>query len=140
MSLTLSEALTHYRSVTDATHRYWGYFQLVAGGTAAFAWSEKNAIFELFLFLSIAFTVFALLNGRLVISSQGEAVDTVQCIRNFASSATSAIPSELAPLIEGISSDSKTKISIWYTGLSLATLAAVWWRYSLLNNVCLAAG
>jgi hypothetical protein len=88
MSLTLSDALSHYRSVSDATHRYWGYFQVVAIGTAGFAWSHAASDIQLFVFLSIAFVVFAVLNGRLVMSSQGEAVAAVQCIRNYASSAT----------------------------------------------------
>lgn len=129
MPLTLSDALSHYRSVSDATHRYWGYFQVVAGGTAAFAWSRKTSDIQLFVFLSIAFAVFAVLNGRLVISSQGEAVAAVKCIRNYASSTTAAIPSELAPLVEGIKPDSIVFIFLWYAGLSLATLFAIWWRY-----------
>jgi hypothetical protein len=132
MSLSLSDALSHYRSVSDATHRFWGYFQVVAGGTAAFAWSCATPDKQLFVFLSIAFAVFAVLNGRLVVSSQNEAVTAAQCIQNYASSATATIPSELVPLVLGITPDSKALILVWHAGLSLATLFAVWWRYESL--------
>ncbi|MNC41784.1 hypothetical protein D3C75_905640 [compost metagenome] len=135
MSLTLSDALSHYRSVSDSTHKYWGYFQVVAGGTAAFAWSsEASADAQLFVFLSIAFAVFAVLNGRLVVSSQAEAIAAVQCVRNHASNSTVAVPSELAPLLEGIKPDPTALICLLHAGLSLATLAAVWWRYASLAS------
>lgn len=38
MPLTLPDALTHYRAMYDATHKFWGYFQVVAASTTAFAW------------------------------------------------------------------------------------------------------
>ena len=130
MTLTLSDALSHYRSVSDTTHKFWGYFQAVASGTAAFAWSrEAPADPQLFVFLSIAFAVFAVLNWRLVVSSQAEAVAAAQCVKSYASSAGPSVPSELLPLIQKLKPDPAPLIGRWHAGLSLVTLGAVWWRY-----------
>ena len=81
MQLTLADALSHYRSVAETTHKFWGYFQAVSVGTAAFAWSRDNTSeVKLFALLSIAFAVFAIGNWRLVVSSQAEAVAAKKCI------------------------------------------------------------
>lgn len=133
MSLTLSDALSHYHSISDTTHRFWGYFQAIAAGTAAFAWSrEDSAEVQTFIFLAVAFSVFAVLNWRLVVSSQAEAVAVAQCVKNYASSAAAPVPAELQPLVERISPDPPFLIGLWHAGLSLATLGAIWWRYDSL--------
>lgn len=129
MSLTLSDALSHYRSVSDTTHKFWGYFQAVAAGTAAFAWAREGpADPQLFVFLLFAFAAFALLNWRLVVSSQAEAVAAAQCVKEYASR-LSTVPPELLPLIQNLKPDPAPLIGAWHAGLSLATLGAVFWRY-----------
>jgi hypothetical protein len=134
MSITLSDALSHFRSVSDTTHKFWAYFQAVAIGTAAFAWSRDTpADLQLFVFLSIAFAVFAVLNWRLVVSSQAEATNAAQCIKACAAAASS-IPPELLPLIHRIEPDPAPLIGVWHAGLSIATLGAVWWRYASLAS------
>lgn len=130
MSLSLADALSHYRAVSETTHKFWGYFQAVAAGTAAFAWSrEKSGEVELFVFVSIAFTVFAVLNWRLVVSSQAEAVSAAQCVKNNAATLDAAVPADLLPIIQRVSPDAAPLVGLWHAGLSLATLGAVWWRY-----------
>ena len=135
MSLTLTDALSQYRSVSEATHRFWGYFQAVAAGTAAFAWSrEPPADTQVFIFLALAFAVFAALNWRLVVNSQSEAEVVARCIRAYVSSPSAATPSELLPIIQRIRPDSARLVGFWHAGLSLATLFAVWWRYNSLTH------
>ena len=133
MSLTLSDALSQYRAISDTTHRFWGYFQAVAAGTAAFAWSqEAPSDVQLFVFLSLAFAVFAVLNWRLVVSSQAEAVAAAKCVKDYASALGATVPSDLQPIIQRLSPDPASLIACWHAGLSLATLGAVWWRYYIL--------
>lgn len=133
MSLTLSDGLSHYRSVSDTTHRFWGYFQAVAAGTAAFTWSQvMPADAAVLVVLGTAFAVFAVLNWRLVVGSQWEAWTTSKCIKEYAINPAVAVPSELLPLIEKIDPEHPTLVGAWHAGLSIATLTAVWWRYSLL--------
>jgi hypothetical protein len=133
MSLTLNDALSHYRSVSDATHRFWGYFQAVAVGASAFAWSrEEPTDIQTFIFLSVAFTVFAMLNWRLVVSSQKEAVVAAQCVNNFAAVSAPPVPPELAPMLDHVRPDPACLIGFWHAGLSIATLIAIWWRYHIL--------
>jgi hypothetical protein len=123
MSLTLSDALSHYRSVSDATHKFWGYFQAVAVGTAAFAWSSKVPVeAQLFGFLSIAFAIFAALNWRLVVSSQAEAVIAAECLKKYAASLGDTVPSDLLPIIDRINPYSPQRIGLWHVVLSLAAL------------------
>ena len=133
MSLTLSDALSQYRAVSDTTHKFWGYFQAVAAGTAGFAWSQgAPRDVQLFVFLSVAFTIFAILNLRLVVSSQAEAVAAANCAKKCASTLKDAIPNDLRPLIRHVNPDSALVVGLWHAGLSLATLGAVWWRYNIL--------
>lgn len=130
MSLTLADALSHYRSVSETTHKFWGYFQAVAAGTAAFAWSrDSTSEVELFALLSMAFAVFAIGNWRLVVSSQAEAVIAEKCIKNYAHTLGPAVPNDLRPLIQQIKPDSTFLIGVGHAGLSIATIGAVWWQF-----------
>lgn len=132
MSLTLSDALSHYRSLSDTTHKFWGYFQVVAAGTAAFAWSrERTDLGQTFFLLAIAFSVFAILNWRLVVGSQAEMVNAAKCLKKYAESVQ--VPAELKPMLERINPDPAHRVGLWHAGLSLATLVAVLWRYLLVS-------
>lgn len=130
MSLTLNDALSHYRSVSDSTHKFWAYFQVVAAGTAAFAWSKEvpNEL-RVFIFLSIAFAVFTALNGRLVVGSQAEAFAASKCVKDYALNLGTAVPKDLLPIVNRIDPGPAWLILVFYVGLSFATLSAVWWRY-----------
>ena len=129
MSLTLGDALSHYRSVADATHKFWGYFQAVAVGAAGFAWTREGPDVALFLFLSIAFAVFAAANGCLVVSSQSEAHRAAQCIKQFAVRPEIAVPTELQPIISGLKPYTAPLVGLFHAVLSVATLAAIWLRF-----------
>lgn len=125
MSLTLSDALSHYRSISDTTHRFWGYFQAVAAGTAAFAWSREAPAGPQLIVLSFAFTVFAVFNWRLVVRSQAESVVAAKCVKAYALSANSNVPSELLPVIQDLEPGSAAHIGILHAGVTIATLGAV---------------
>lgn len=131
MSLTLSDGLAHYRFMSDTTHKFWGYFQAVAAGTAAFAWSREQADQGQFFLLVIAFSVFAILNWRLVVGSQAEMVNAAMCVKKYAESVQ--VPEELKPMLERLNPDPVHQVGLWHAGLSLATLAAVLWRHLLVT-------
>jgi hypothetical protein len=131
MALSLNDALSHYHSVSDTAHKFWGYFQIVAAGTAAFAWSrEAGGELQLFAFLALGFAVFAALNWRLVVCTQSEAVAAAHCVKAHASALGDAVPRELRPLVERIDPDPAFLVGVWHAVLSCATLGAVWWRYA----------
>lgn len=133
MAYSISDALSHYRAISDATHKFWGYFQAVAVGSAAFAWSrEPSASWQLYAVLAVAFTVFASLNWRLVVQSQAAAFGAAECIRAYAERPEAGVPPELRRVIESINPDSARKVGVWHAGLSLAVLVAVGW-HCLLN-------
>lgn len=130
MSLTLSDALSHYRAVSDTTHKFWGYFQAIAAGTAAFAWSrdgQDNA--NVLVLLGFGFAVFAILNWRLVCGSQCEAMTAADCVKAYARRPDVEVPSDLLPIIQKIAPDRPVVVGFWHASLSIATLVAIWWRY-----------
>lgn len=128
-AFSISEALSQYRSIADATHRFWGYFQAVAAAAAAFAWSREECDFQVFLFLSAAFSVFAFLNWRLVVGSQADAELAANCVKSYAELRKADIPGELQNIFKTASPEQTTKVAWWHGGLSLATFVAIWWRY-----------
>src|ERR1051325_3987905 len=79
MSLNLSDAISHYHSVADATHRFWAYIQFVAAGAATIAWTVTSTT-PIRPLLTAAFVVFALGNLRLVLSSQKQMNAIARCI------------------------------------------------------------
>jgi hypothetical protein len=74
------------------------------------------------------------LNWRLVVSSQAEAVAAAQCVKAYAARPGATVPAELLPLIDRINPDPAFLIGLWHAGLSLGTVGAVWWRYNSLSN------
>lgn len=128
-AISLSDALAQYRGITDATHRFWGYFQAVAAGTAAFAWSREGRDFQLFLFLSAAFLVFAFLNWRLVVESQAKAEVAAKCVKEYAKHHEPETPPQFLDIAKTVSPERSVMVAWWHGGLSVATFLAVWWRY-----------
>ncbi|MGH8076540.1 MAG: hypothetical protein ACREPE_04340 [Lysobacter sp.] len=135
MSLSLSDALSHYRHLSDTTHKFWAYFQAIAIGSAAFAWS-RNAPGDApsLQLLFAAFLVFAVLNWRLVTASQSAVVAAARCLKNHASGVVPSVPGDLKPMIDGIKPDRVIVVGLWHAGLSLATLGIIGWRYCLLSG------
>ncbi len=129
MALSISDAVAHYRSVSEDTHKFWGYFQAIAAGSAAFAWSRDYASLPLFAWLTIAFGIFAVLNLRLVVGSQASAVIAERCIKEFLRNNPAEAPQELAPMIADIRPGSALSVGVWHAGLAAAVMAAIWWRY-----------
>jgi len=131
MSLGLDNALSHYRSLSDSTHKFWGYFQLVAIASVGYVWAphveHTQEPLLLFSILGLAFGVFVLLNWRLVVISQADAVNAADCLKKYA--AKVEVPAELKPIIDRIQPDSAFRVGTWHAALSLAALAAIGWRY-----------
>lgn len=127
--LGLPDALGQYRSISDATHRFWGYFQTVAVGAAGFAWTHEARDPQLFVFLSVAFAVFAVCNGGLVVASQAQAQLAARCVRAHVDRHRAEIPPELVALADTASPLPARTVGWWHAGLSVATVLAIWWRY-----------
>jgi hypothetical protein len=126
--LTLQDALEHYRSVTDATHRFWAYFQVAAIGLVSYAWSIAPRDWLTFLGLSIAFIVFTRFNGALVMGSQSEARLTATGIKDYVVAHPEEVPTQFSSIIAAISSKSVEHIRGIYLWLTFGTLAAMWSR------------
>lgn len=129
-SLSLSDVLSHYHSLTDTTHKLWAYFQAVAIGSALFAWSlDGHTKPSVFAALAIAFFGFSLMNLRLVISSQKDLVVVADSIHRYAKTPKLHIHSAFFPLIHRIRPDPVQTVTLWHILVTLATLASIWWRY-----------
>jgi hypothetical protein len=126
--LTLQDALGHYRAATDATHRFWAYFQVAAIGLVSYAWSIAPRNWMTFLGLSIAFIVFARFNGALVMGSQSEACLTATGIKEYVATHPEEVPSQFSSFIAAISSKSVEHIKGIYLWLTFGTLAVLWSR------------
>lgn len=132
MSFSLNDAVSHYRSIADTTHKFWGYFQAIAAGTAAFAWTgDTHRGIALTTLLTAAFLVFALPNWRLVIGSQRQAVSAASAIKAYCRNHADAINTDLRPIIDTIDRDPVYRVGLWHTRLSTAVVLAVWARVAL---------
>jgi hypothetical protein len=132
MNFTLTDALAHYRAASETTHKFWGYYQVVAIGVAGFAWTQGDPQLQLFVWLSIAFLVFAVLSWRVVVHSQDEMFTAAKCVEAYLKTPETFVPDELRPIFDKVSPDTPEKVGVWHALLSVATLIAIWWRYALL--------
>lgn len=130
MTISLSDTLSHYRAVTDTSHRYWGYFQAIAASTAAFAWgaSSMKHWFE-YAMLTLGFAIFAVLNMRLILGAQEDALKIAEGLKSFVQRADSGVPLDFQPIFQRLDPDSKYKVGSWHALISAATIAVVWVRY-----------
>ena len=67
---TISDALSHYRSVVALQHKFWAYFQVLAPASVAVVWSEKGSDHAVRLLVALGFGLFAGFNGYLVVEAQ----------------------------------------------------------------------
>lgn len=127
MELTLSDALSHYRSLSETTHRFWGYFQAIALGALAFSWAHYNEkSLSLTVLLTLAFVFFAILNLRLIRSAQMDVVEAARCLKAYTANPNTTLPPEFKPLIENIKPDSVVKVCCWHSILAIATVVVFW--------------
>lgn len=128
MTITVSDALSRYSSVLEANHRFWAYFQALALGTAAFAWTRDPLERELALLLTAAFLAFAVLNARLVFLSQRDARRLAAAIRKYAKNKGDGVPRELRAVAR-LHPDKPASVLLWHLSLTAAAVGTVWWRY-----------
>lgn len=79
--MTLMDAVGQLRATTDQTHKFWGYFQVVTAAALGFAWSDKRTP-DVVMLLAFGYSLFAVLNARLVLSSQEAARFIWQAIQD----------------------------------------------------------
>ena len=132
MALSVNDALGHYRAVAEATHKYWGYFQAIAAGTAAFAWASETQTLPLLAWLTFAFVLFAIASWRLVVGSQADVVAVKDCIKTFVKNHPSEVPSDFAPLVDRLTPYPAWIVGSWHGLISVAVVAVIWWNHFLL--------
>lgn len=81
--MKLADAMTHLRSASDQTHKFWGYYQAVTIGAVGFAWASSMPPRQFIVGLVFAYAMFAILNCRLVVSSQATALQIWQAIQQY---------------------------------------------------------
>jgi hypothetical protein len=130
-ALSLADVLQHYRSVAESTHKFWSYFQIVAVGIAAFAWSTEKPHWAIFGVISLAFLAFVRFNGALVLESQREAWAAAEAVKLYATRHDKEVPTEFRPIIDAISPKSVDFIRGVYAWLTVGTIATMWGRLLL---------
>jgi hypothetical protein len=97
--MTLTDALSHLRSISDQTHKFWGYYQAVTAASVVFAWTDLTRSHPALIpGLVFAYAMFAILNCRLVVSSQVSALATWQAIQNYTPLPNETVNPGLLPL------------------------------------------
>lgn len=139
LQLSLSDAISRFHEVSQATHQFWAYFQFVAAGAVTVAWAvpvrgEKGLCW----LLTAGLTAFAAANGVMVYKSQQDmyavaaAIDA--CVNK---SHACTVSPDLLPVVNSIGAAEPCLIALAYVGLFAAALVGIWlpsWQRSLLTR------
>lgn len=131
--LSESDVLSHYRASSDASHRFWSYFQAISLGAAAFAWSQNATNCIVLMILTIGYIAFSFANRRLVISSQAEAIVASDCLKGIyaprsGSQSEPASALGIAAVVNSIYLEKVSRVRMWHVTLTVTTILAVWLR------------
>jgi hypothetical protein len=131
MAFSLSDALEQYRATVEATHRFWGYFQVAAAAAAGFAWTTDHPTnpISVYVALTVAFVFFAAFNHRLVIDCQSRSVAGAKSIGDYVARHPAEVPDDLKPLALDQDPDSVLQVRCWHALLSAGVVVAIWIAY-----------
>ncbi|GCL62567.1 hypothetical protein [Pseudaquabacterium pictum] len=123
--MKLTDAMSHLRSISDQTHKFWAYYQAVTAGVIGFAWASSKPPPELLIGLTVAYAIFAFLNCRLVVSSQEVALAVWRAIQKYKEQPSEPITPQFLPILDLNQPDDPTLIKGMHIGLSILTATAV---------------
>jgi hypothetical protein len=98
-AFSLRDAIALYSGKIDLSHKLWTYLQIVAFAAMGFAWSGDRPTLVLAPLL-VAFVVFAVVNGFLLVTTQGEAVEIESAIESYREEHDKEIEKELRPALD----------------------------------------
>jgi len=123
--MTLTDAIAALRATSDQTHKFWGYYQAVTAASVAFAWASNAPPTKLLVGLTAAFLVFAILNCRLVFSSQSAALETWNAIQAYKEDPPVPITPQFEKLLTLNKPDTPELIGALHLALSIAACLAI---------------
>jgi hypothetical protein len=126
--MKLTDALTHLRSTSDQTHKFWGYYQAVTAAAVGFAWASSKPPQQLIFGLITAYAIFAFLNCRLVVTSQSAALSVWQTIQDYKPLPDETLNPTLLPITRLNRPDEPTLIGGMHIGLSILAAFAMYAR------------
>ena len=132
--LSLADAISHFHQVSSATHQFWAYFQYIAAGAVAVAWTvPAKGSKELCWLLTAGLSVFAAINGVMVFKSQQGMFDVAAAIQKCVKAGTCDVSDALLPVTNSIQAAEPCLIALAYIGLFGAAVFGIWlpnWRRS----------
>lgn len=125
--MKISDALTHLRSTSDQTHKFWAYYQAFSAAAFAFAWTSTDPPRQLIYGLFFGYAIFALLNFRLIVSSQRSALTIWNAIDEYSKepSEEDRIPIKFLPLLKLNKPDAPAIIGAIHGAVSVSILLAI---------------
>jgi len=122
---TLSDALTHFRSIIDNTHRFITYFQVVTVAVVSLVISNHFGA-EFVTYLTIGgYVLFSAINGWLAVSSQGEARIAWNGINSAAEKSEVVISKDLKPLLSTRKPARETSLASVYVIIVVSAVGAM---------------
>jgi hypothetical protein len=127
-AFSLKDAIALYSGKIDLSHKLWAYLQVVALAVMGFAWSTDRSALVLWALLAV-FIVFALLNGLLLVGTQGEAVEIATAIKRYRTAyEKKEIKEELRPALDTLRPWAPWKVRLAHLGIDVLTIGAIVWQ------------
>ncbi len=125
-AFSLKDAIALYSGKIDLSHKLWAYLQVVAVGAAGFAWGGDRPHAVLVVVL-VAFTIFAVTNGALLVSTQREAITVAKAIKSY----DEKHPTEIQAFSRALKT-LKPWRALWvglaHVGIDVLTIGAIVWQ------------
>lgn len=126
MLYTLNDAIEQHKFQTDATHKFWGYFQVVAAGAVAVAWQDKSPLSQpVLISLLVAFIIFSVASNYAIFSSQRQSWRLSAAIKKYCTNNPNEIPVEFIGVLKSIKSIHPRWVSAWHGLISIAAIIAI---------------
>ncbi|XQE65144.1 hypothetical protein ACOAPY_10565 [Pseudomonas sp. P3C3] len=126
MLYTLKEAIEQHQYQTDGTHKFWGYFQVIAAGSAAIAWQKEITLSQpVLIALLVAFIIFSVASNYAIFSAQRQSWELSLAIKKYCTNNPAEIPAEFIGSLKSIKSIHPKWVSVWHGLISIATATAI---------------
>src|SRR5712692_855490 len=126
-AFSLKDAIALYSGKIDLSHKLWAYLQVVAVGAAGFAWGGERPHGVLWLLLG-AYIIFALGNGALLVSTQGEAVRIATAVKDYAKGHKNAVEREFVPVLATLNPWARWKVGGVHILIDVGAVAGIAWQ------------
>ncbi len=122
-AFSLKDAIALYSGKIDLSHKLWTYLQVVALAVMGFAWSTQRSSPVLGLLL-LAFGVFAVMNGLLLVGTQREAIEIKKAVKAYSGAHESDLK-EFLPVLETLRPWPLWCLCAAHAGIDVIAVAAI---------------